>query len=262
MTEQGREWAVPGATLRGRMRGAAPTAVFLHGFGGSQEDWEPIWQALPTAIEAIRYDLRGFGESRAEDEGPFSHADDLLALLDNEGIGRADLIGMSMGGSVAVGFALDHPGRVRRLVLVSPGLMGWDWSEEWRALWRAITASARAGDIEGARALWAAHPLFATVRGRPDALAALYGSIARYSGAEWIVDRQRPSLPDVERLPLLSCPTLLLSGALDMPDFRLIGDLIEGSAADVRRVDVAGCGHMLTLEAVEICAEAIGVFLT
>lgn len=251
--------ALPGAVLHGEARGEQPSAIFLHGFGGSLEDWQPVWDRLPASLAAVRYDLRGFGRSRAQ-PGPFSHAEDLLALLDARGIARADLVGLSMGGSIAVRFALDHPERVNRLVLISPGLMGWDWSDEWRARWRAITARARAGEMDAARGLWAEHTLFDTVRDGP-AASLLLASISRYSGREWIADHQRPVLPDVDRLPLLMPPTLLLSGNRDMPDFRLIADLVSGAAPSVERIDFADCGHLLTLEAPERCAGAVAAFL-
>ena len=120
--------------------------------------------ALGRSLPALRYDLRGFGRTASGGRAAFSHADDLLAVLDAMGVARCDLVGVSMGGSVAVNFALDHAERVRNLVLVSPGLVGWEWSEEWRALWQPIVAAARAGAMDEARRLWWQHPLFATTR--------------------------------------------------------------------------------------------------
>lgn len=261
MANQILHWHLPDVTLCGEARGDAPSTLFLHGFGGCQHDWTPVWDHLDPAIPALRYDLRGFGESCAQDDTPFSHTDDLLALIDAQGIDRADLVGISMGGSIAVQFALDHPDRVHRLILISTGLMGWDWSEEWRTHWRAMTESARAGDMDKARRQWLAHPLFATTRANPQAAAWLADSISRYSGAEWVADHQRPVLPDVERLPLLTTPTLLLSGGHDLPDFHLIADLITGCTPNVHRIDYPEHGHMLTVEAPAACAEAIGAFL-
>ncbi|MET0239647.1 MAG: alpha/beta hydrolase [Sphingobium sp.] len=261
MENNRKSWSLPGVHLHGNCRGPLPSAIFLHGFGGARSGWDYVWDRLASDIGAIRYDLRGFGESIGETDDSFSHADDLLALMDAEGLESADLVGISMGGSVAVNFALDYPDRVRRLVLISTGLMGWDWSPEWRALWRPLVALARAGDMDGARQLWAAHPLFATTRADPDAAALLQASIDRYSGAQWVEDRQRSTLPDLDRLPSLIVPTLLLSGAHDLADFRLIADMIAGSVPKVRRIDLPRQGHMLTLEAPDACADAIETFL-
>ena len=125
-----------GVDIHARQRGAHPGAVFLHGFSGNLHIWDPLWEILDDDVGALRYDLRDFGDSRAQDEREFSHSDDLLAVLDSCAPEPVDLVGVSMGGAVALNFALDHPQRVRRLVLISPAITGWEWSEDWRALWR------------------------------------------------------------------------------------------------------------------------------
>lgn len=257
-----KQWRITGARITRLQRGASPATIFLHGFGGRSADWLPIWSALPPGLSTLAYDLRGFGESVADDDTPFSHTDDLAALLDAEGLADADIVGMSMGGGIALHFALGYPERVRRLVLISPDMMGWDWSEDWRILSRAIRASAKAGDMAGAKRLWADHPLFAPTRADAATEEVLLEGIEAFSGAQWMADHQLPILPDVDRLPTLSCPTLLLTGERDLPDFRLIADLIEGAGQDVRRIDMAGRGHMLTLEVPRECAEAISNFLS
>src|SRR3546814_19746876 len=108
----------------------------------------------------IRYDLRGSGQSVASDDKPFRHASDLNALLDAMGVECCDLLGVSLGGAIALNFAPDHPRRVRRLVLVSPGITAWAWSDAWRTLWAAITAAARIAGVGRAGGQWGGHPGF------------------------------------------------------------------------------------------------------
>jgi 2-succinyl-6-hydroxy-2,4-cyclohexadiene-1-carboxylate synthase len=240
---------VAGARLAVASSGSGPPLVLLHGFAGDRGLWDEVAPRLARSHRVIRYDLRGYGDSAAANRDPFSHARDLAALLDALSLQRCDLLGASMGGSIALHFALDQPQRVRRLVLASPGLVAWEWSEHWRAAWAPIVDAARGGDLQRARELWWQHELFATARAAPAAAVALRQSIQRYSGAHWIDgDDEQPALPDVERLASLRVPTLLLTGAADLPDFRLIADLIEAAAADVRRIDYAGAGHMVHLE--------------
>jgi pimeloyl-ACP methyl ester carboxylesterase len=250
---------LPDARLEGEARGDNPGFVFLHGLGGSIRTWDRLWAALPAVWPLLRYDLRGYGASQAEVGAPYSHADDLLALLDARGIAQADLCGVSLGGATALNFALNHPQRVRRLVLVSPAMVGWTWSQGWRDIWRSVAKAAKAGDMAEARELWWQHPIFATTRAS-EAAEDLRASIAAFHGNQWRTDSERPALPDVERLHTLTPPCLLLSGGQDYADFRLIADLLAGAAPQVTRIDFAGAGHMLHMEQPEQVARAIAEF--
>lgn len=241
-------------------QGNRPRAVFLHGFGGSGADWDRVWAALPADFAVLRYDQRGFGGSAAVAGVPYSHVADLLALLDTRGIGQADLIGLSQGGSVACHFALEHPQRVRRLVLVSPALYGWKWSEDWRAVWRAASGAARAGDMAGARAAWSAHPMFASAHASP-AAGELAAALVAFPGAQWLTDSPLPETPDVDRLGALAAPTLLLTGAEDFGDFRDIAALLERDVPGLRQVFYPGAGHLLNLERPREIAREIAAFL-
>lgn len=234
--------------------------VLVHGFGGSRLDWDPVIARLPESLTPVRYDQRGFGESDLA-RAPYSHSEDLAAILAALDLQRVDLCGMSLGGATALSFALDHPERVDRLILISPLIAGWPWSEEWIALWKGMGRAARGGDIDTARALWLDHPLFAQVRGT-SAEDELRQSIARFHGQQWVEDPAIAASSDVERLAELATPTLLLTGERDMPDFRLIADRIESTAPQVKRIDYAGAGHMLPIERPEPVARAIAEFVS
>ncbi|MFV8816749.1 alpha/beta fold hydrolase [Haliea sp. E17] len=249
---------VDGITLWGETRGDRPDAVFLHGMGGDRHSWDRLWEELAD-IPAVRYDLRGFGRSGWDPEQPYDHARDLLAVLDSRGIDAADLVGVSLGGAVALNFALAHPQRVRSLVLVSPGIVAWEWSGEWRERWRAVADAMRGGRLDEARERWWQHPLFEPAR-HSAAADELRQSILAYSGVHWQSDPHVRALPDMERLHQLQAPTLLLTGLRDLPDFRLIGDVIEASVPRLRRVDFADHGHLLQIEAPRACAREIREF--
>ncbi|WP_324695955.1 alpha/beta fold hydrolase [Novosphingobium aerophilum] len=237
-----------GATLSGyRREGTGTPLVLVHGFGGSRHDWEPIVAALPADLPLIAYDQRGFGDSTGAPGVPFSHSDDLLALLDTLGIARADLCGLSLGGGTVLNFALNHPECVRRLVLVSPLMLGWSWSADWVERWKAIGRAARGGDIASARELWWNHPLFETTRESAGSQR-LRAGIEAFHGRQWIQDDQRPELPEAERLTDLATPTLLLTGSHDTEDFRLMAALIDAASEQVSRIDHEGAGHLLNLE--------------
>jgi pimeloyl-ACP methyl ester carboxylesterase len=253
---------LPGVRLRLEEQGQeqGPCFVLVHGFGGDVRSWDRLLPHLGGARHLLRYDLRGFGESRAETDEAFTHGQDLAAVLATKSIARCDLAGVSMGGGAALSFALDHPEIVRSLTLISPQISGWDWSEDWRAQWREITTLARAGRMAAAKTLWWQHPLFASVRATP-AGTELRREIEEFAGQQWIRDNHAAVMPDVERLHGLQMPCLLLTGEQDVDEFRLMADVIAASAPHVRRVDVAHAGHMLHLEVPALCAREIHEFL-
>ena len=249
----------PQVEFYAQIRGALPRAVFVHGLGGDLHTWDAVWDATDD-LPALRYDRRGCGQSVCRQPAPFKHADDLLAVLDACHIQCCDLIGVSQGAAVALNFTLDHPERVDKLILISPGLVGWEWSQTWRKLSEPISLSAAGGAIAEARRLWWSHPLFYTTRNTP-AGPALLQSIMTMSAQQWLESEHVLMPPDVERLHQLTTRTLLMTGARDLDDFRLIADLIQGSAANVERVDEPECGHLLHLENPQGCALRISEFL-
>ncbi|MPY82174.1 MAG: alpha/beta fold hydrolase [Actinophytocola sp.] len=121
--------AAPGLRLHYHEAGSehSEVVVLLHGGGPGASAWSNFARNIPVLAKRFRViavDQPGFGQSDKPTEHPqyFRHsADALLGLLDALGIERAHLIGNSLGGGTAVRFALDHPGRAGRLVLMGPG---------------------------------------------------------------------------------------------------------------------------------------------
>ncbi len=101
--------------------GTGTPLVLLHGLGGSWEDWEYQIPHFAAHYQVLAPDLRGFGDSGSGQRriSIARFAADIGALLDAKGIARCLLAGHSMGGAVALQFALTHPGRVERLVIAN-----------------------------------------------------------------------------------------------------------------------------------------------
>lgn len=105
--------------------GTGSPVVCIHGLGGTKASFLPTVAALAERHRVIALDLPGFGESAkpvlAAYDAPY-FADAVGKLLDELGIERADLIGNSMGGRIAIELGLREPDRVGRIVLLSPAL--------------------------------------------------------------------------------------------------------------------------------------------
>ncbi|MEO6089989.1 MAG: alpha/beta fold hydrolase [Umezawaea sp.] len=106
--------------------GDGAPVVLLHGSVHDSRLWDGVFPDLALHRTAIRYDARGLGRSTLP-TAPFRYEDDLLAVLDHFDVERAALVGLSMGGEVALDFTLEHPERVRSLTLVAASAGGHDW---------------------------------------------------------------------------------------------------------------------------------------
>lgn len=239
-----------GGELRYSAAGSGEPVVLIHGLGLDAAMWDAQWPALQGEFRAIRYDVRGFGHSSIP-KGPYSHTDDLIGLLEFLDACPAHVVGLSMGGRVALRFALDQPNAVRSLTLIDPSLEGFPWSESWTRNMNPILAAAGKGDFDAARQLWLAHPLFAPARREPQVAAALAAMVERYSLWHWHnADPLRMSAsPAIKCLASVSCPTLIILGELDLPDFKDIARRLaaEIPAAELR--SIADAGHMANMEA-------------
>ncbi|MCY3849622.1 MAG: alpha/beta fold hydrolase [Acidimicrobiaceae bacterium] len=104
-----------------RVDGEGPPLVLIHGVGLDHTMWDPVVEALAQQRQVLRYDLLGHGSS--EDlPGPRRPEDfvaQFLEALDSHGIETSDVVGLSLGGLIALMVAARHPDRVRRAVLAS-----------------------------------------------------------------------------------------------------------------------------------------------
>ncbi|MFE9704326.1 alpha/beta fold hydrolase [Streptomyces sp. NPDC005930] len=120
---------LPGITLTVRSRPPAreglPPALYVHGLGGSSQNWSALMPLLDGVVHSEALDLPGFGDSPPPDDGDYSitgHARAVVRHLDAAGRGPVHLFGNSLGGAVVTRVAAVRPDLVRTLTLVSPAL--------------------------------------------------------------------------------------------------------------------------------------------
>ena len=193
--------------------GAGPAVLCVHGYCQSSAYWAPTLERLArVGARGLAPDLPGFGAS-AHLPGPYTmeaYADALAALLDARGLDRVALAGSSMGGVVAQHFALRHPARLSRLLLVATGaLMG----DPAAGLARADTVAAAPWDDAAAR------PVVAGFFREPPPAAELtrYQQIARMAAHQAAVEAARSNAGSrtLDRLAEIRVPTLIVQGRHD-----------------------------------------------
>jgi pimeloyl-ACP methyl ester carboxylesterase len=220
--------------------------------------WDAQWPVLRHEFRAIRYDFRGFGGSTLP-TGTYSHSADLLALLDFLEARPAHVIGLSMGGRHALRFALDQPGAVRSLTLIDSALEGHAWSDGWNQKMAAIVAAAKNGQVGAAKQLWLSHELFAPAQRDLRLAADLAAMVDVYSAWHWqnADPVQRPASPAISELSTLTCPTMVIVGELDLPDFKDIARRLAAEIPGAALRVVPGAGHMANMEAPSAVNELI-----
>lgn len=241
--------------------GQGDPTVWLHGFTLDHRMWRPQVEYFVSQYRLILPDARGHGRSDVTPSG-YSRADrveDLLRLADILKIERFHLIGLSMGGSTAVGFALKHPDRVRSLTLISTGVAGYGAGKKLDRLdeigRKAGPTAARDKWMEWALA-WYQEPSRAAIG------VFMREMIEHYSGAVW-ADPKRGRYPreyDLDRVAALTLPSLIVAGELDrvfIPLARQLHRLIPGNQLIV----YPETGHMVNLERPDQLNADLKVFL-
>src|SRR2546428_3105185 len=155
---------VNGVSLYYEVAGRGAPLVLVHGFACGIRSWAPQVRALSRYRRVIAYDVRGHGLSDAPPEAAaYSQSTsvaDLHALLAHLKIGRAVVGGLSMGGNIALNFALAHPAMVSALIVADTGA-GSEAAGDWAAGLRAFADVLNRGGVEAFADMAVAHPLFA-----------------------------------------------------------------------------------------------------
>lgn len=237
--------------------------LLIHGFTGSVDAWgDDLIRGLAESglrrRRVLAVDLPGHGQSDVPgDPGRYGMTrivDDLVEVLDHVNVSRADWVGYSMGGRVALGAAVLQPDRVRRLVLegASPGIDDEEEAAARRDSDEALAASILEEGMDSFVDAWMAIPLFRTQERLPDERRArerrrrlACDPLGLANTLRGLGTGRQSSFWDA--LPETEIPTLLLTGAQD-EKFTRLARRMAARMPDATHIAVPAAGHTVHLE--------------
>jgi 3-oxoadipate enol-lactonase len=252
------------ARLVGEVEGQGETVVLVHAGIADSRMWTPFAGLLAEDRRVVRYDLRGYGRS-ALPAGPFSHVDDLAAVIAATSDGPVHLVGASMGGRVALDLALERPDSVRSLALLGAVVSGFDADAPDPPLWAQVAAADRADELDALAdaetRMWLADPDGTRLPAELLDLVRDMDRIALRNERSGVADERPAEPPAVDRLHTLERPVLVVDGELDIEDIGLAADLLADRLPQAERVRLAGVAHLPALEVPEEVAALVRRFL-
>ncbi len=221
--------------------------------------WDNQMEHFSQHYRVIRYDARGFGQSRTE-TAQFSNRQDILDLFRHLGVEKAAIIGLSRGGQIAIDFAIEHPEHVSALVPVAAGISGFEYHADdspqaqhetevfnrMDELWEK-KAFDELADLEVH--VWADGPSQPTGRASPHIREymrkVIRSNFDRQDGEPTPIPLEPPA---IERLGEIHQPTLILVGEYDSCGAQAVADELQCKIALSRKVGFPQTAHMIPME--------------
>lgn len=252
--------------------GSGVPIIFVHEFAGDYRSWEPQLRHFGQRYRAIAFNARGYPPSDVpEDAGAYSQnraADDIAAMLDHLAIGRAHIVGLSMGGFATLHFGFRHAGRAFSVCVAGCGYGAEPGERDrFRAEAEAVVAFIRANGMAAFADRYALGPTRVQFETKdPRGFAEFKRMLAEHSAVgsantQRGVQRERPSLYDLtDAMRTLTVPTLILHGDEDWPCLAP-GLLMKRTIPSAALAVMPNCGHGINLEAPDEFNRILGEFL-
>jgi pimeloyl-ACP methyl ester carboxylesterase len=243
---------INGARIHYERSGSGFPLFFLHAGIADSRMWEPQVAAFAENFDVICPDARGFGQSELP-AARWSPVADLLETIEQLHLKPAHLVGCSMGGSIAIDFAIQYPERVSKLVLVGTAIGGANFGKKYPDLWAEAKAADAAGDHAALNQAEMHLFLDGPLRPRGYVKQPLRDLFLDMNGtslnSDWEgapTDDLNP--PAIERLGEVTAPTLIVLGDSDVPTVYDAADALMKSLPHVRQVVINDAAHLPSLE--------------
>jgi pimeloyl-ACP methyl ester carboxylesterase len=234
--------------------GSGPALLLSHAYAASHKMWDPQIEPLSANYMVITWDMRGHGRSDSpEDEAEYSEektVEDMRLILAAEGVSRAVIGGLSLGGYMSFAFYLAHPEMVAGLLLVDtgPGYRNPEAREGWnkmaykqadRYLEQGLAGLPPAAEVQ----------VGASLQGSPEGLA---------KAARGMLAQSHPRV--MEAIEAIQVPALILVGANDTP-FLQAADVMAAKLPNSRKIVIDDAGHAANMDQPAIFNKAVLEFL-
>lgn len=241
--------------------------VLIHGGLLDHRMWDDQFEVFTEKFRVIRFDVRNHGNSKGVPD-TFKHYEDLLKILEQLNLEKAVILGLSLGGRIAIDFAIAYPEKVSAIILAAPGASGYEFKGEAfiknnELMQKAFSEGNVDLAIEYFQRSWTDGP-----HREPDeidqAIRTKVRNMALNTVKQWEGQSQMTELepPAIGRLDEIHAPTLAIVGDLDMPGILEIVDLIIQNVPGAEKVVIHGAAHMVNMEQPETFNKAVLEFLS
>ena len=246
--------------LTGQAR--APVVLLSHSLASSMVMWNPQLESLEAHFQVLRYDMRGHGDSDAPD-GAYTLellAEDAIALLDTLGIDTAHFVGLSIGGMIGQGLALDHADRLKSLALCDTSAI---MPDEAQPILQERIAAARengmADQVDGTMERWFT-PQY--LKENPPEVEMIRQQVRATPLAGYIgCSEALGGLNYLERLPEIKLATLIMVGEEDPGTPVAASEAIHERIAGSQLVILPSARHLSNIEQAQAFNQSLMGFL-
>jgi 3-oxoadipate enol-lactonase len=233
--------------------GTGKPLLLLHSGIADHRMWTGQCGEFSRHFQVIMPDFRGYGKSSAPDE-PFRHYEDLHALIQHLRFTSVNIAGCSLGGKVAIEMAIAYPEMVSRLVLIAPGMPGYEYRDGETLVKDAILEGLIASGKREEVADMLVHIWVVGLKRDAETVHAAARALVR----EMILDNYAsvidkypetpPGFDIMSRLAEVRVPTLVMIGDSDLPDMQAISQLVADRIHGASRLLIPGAAHLPNLE--------------
>ncbi len=240
--------------------------VMLHAGIAHNAMWDPQFDHFAKTHRVVRYDQRGFGKTTTTTK-EFNRRADLRALFDHLNIEHAIVMGCSMGGGLALDFALEYPERVAALILIAPGVSGYQPSAEILKQEEEMDAAFSAGDNERGIEMEIRYWVDGPKRAPNQVDAAVREKVRAMERENLQINTEgynslRLTPPAIGRLRDIHAPTLIIQGDGDVSNHVELSQQLAHEIPNAELFEMANVGHLPSMEKPDEVNRIVEKFLT